>query len=332
MNEDSTPRGRASDPLSPYGDLSTLNVYRGMWHAHIQGGFPGFMQARELCRRGNFSFVGLTEHDNRYPQIDYAEKEWYAAMDEEFLIIRGFEATHPMGHITCLGFLPEQTGVDAEAARRIRFEKVAGDAGYDGFLKTAAGLGAFLALNHPHRWRERGDELIRQPGFEYLDAMELYNGNQAGKSRQQGVTVDVYDACLSRGGRLWGAANPDCHSWDVEQHDGPFNGYSVVFAETLSRRAILDSLKRGRFYASTGLEVDELALTATSLRVAAAQCRRIRFFGRAGQLLESVTKDEATYRLRGDEGYVRAELVGHTPSQQSVSELTARAWLQPVWL
>lgn len=318
--------------MTSYRDLSADNVYRGMWHAHIQGGFPGFREARALCRRQNFHFVGLTEHDNRYPQIDTAEKEWYPAIDDGVLVIRGFEATHPMGHITCLGFLPEQTGVDAEAARQIRFEKKAADAGYDGFLETAAGLGAFLALNHPHRWRNRGDELIDFPGFEYLDAMEIYNGNQAGKTTRQGVTVDVYDACLKRGCRLWGAANPDCHSWDVNQHDGPFNGYSVVFAKSLSRHAILDSLKKGRFYASTGLEVDALDVTPTAFEVSAAQCRRIRFFGRDGRLLESVAGDTATYRFRGDEGYVRAELTGQMPAPQSASALHARAWLQPVWL
>ncbi len=66
---------------SPGLDICGLTAYRGMWHSHIQGGFPGFREAREVCRKGGYHFIGLTEHDNRYIQIEWPEKDWYGRYD-----------------------------------------------------------------------------------------------------------------------------------------------------------------------------------------------------------------------------------------------------------
>ena len=317
--------------ISPYFDISGFASYSGMWHSHIHRAFPGFEEAADICRHGGFSFLGVTEHDCRFPQVELGEKEWYKVGSEDFLVIRGFEASHPMGHVTCLGFLPEQTGVDVLAAYRNRFEGADLDAGYEGFLENAAALGAFTALNHPASWRDKVEELISWPGFEHIDAMEIYNGGRAGKSESKGCADDLYDACLSRGHRLWCGANPDCHSWDTELPDGPYNGYSVVFASSLSRSDILESLKAGRFYASTGLHLDELSLTGESLAVGAENCRRISFYGSGRKLLQEQQGGRAEYRFKGDEGYVRAELEG-PPASLKPGEASARAWLQPVWL
>lgn len=322
---------RKEGVVSPYFGLEGLATYRGMWHSHIQGAFPGFEEAVDICRSGGFSFLGVTEHDSRFPQIEFGEKEWYGTLPEDFLLIRGFEASHPVGHLTCLGFLPEQTGVDALAAYRNRFEKAELNAGYDSFLENAAALGAFTALNHPAPWRDNVEELSSWPGFKYIDAMEVYNGNRMGKSELQGCTADIYDACLSRGHRLWCGANPDCHSWDTELPDGPYNGYSVVMAPSLSRCDILESLKAGRFYASTGLHVEELSLTKDSLIVGSNTCRRIAFYGQDGELLQEQQKRCSEYRFRGDERYVRAELEGERASDRP-GEAPAKAWLQPVWI
>jgi hypothetical protein len=48
---------------------------------------------------------------------------------------------------------------------------------------------------------------------------------------------------------------------------------------------------------------------------------RIQFIGRGGQVLSEVVASPATYRFRGDEGYVRARIV------ESNGRL---AWTQPV--
>ncbi len=60
--------------ISPYLDIEDLTAFSGIWHSHVQGDFPGFAEARNICRQGNYSFLGVTEHDNRYIQMEWSEK------------------------------------------------------------------------------------------------------------------------------------------------------------------------------------------------------------------------------------------------------------------
>ena len=96
--------------------------------------------------------------------------------------------------------------------------------------------------------------------------MEIYSGSRAragsegNEDGHRGLCTDVWDEALSSGRRLWGFANPDCHSYDADSDDSPLNGYNVVFAESLTEKALMDSLKRGRFYASTGVELEEISV------------------------------------------------------------------------
>ncbi len=318
------------DVISPYNSIDGLDSFRGIWHSHLAGDNLSPDDVHEICRAGRQDFVGVTDHDNRYSILPWSADDWYNAQDEDFLVILGFEATHPIGHVTCLGLGPDETGIDPEAARRNRDEKMELDAGYGGFLRRAYEGGAFLALNHPHRWRGEAEALLSEPDFDLVHALEIYNGNQVGKATAQGYTIDLLDECLTLGGELWVAANPDCHSWDDARSDGPFNGYSVVFAPDLSEDAIIESLKAGRFYASTGLEVDAIRVTPDRLEVSATECDRIAFFGEGGALLEEVEGPEAAYHFTGEERYVRAELEAASGSAPGPDDFPRMAWLQPV--
>ena len=316
--------------VSPYNSIEGLDRFRGIWHSHLAGDNLSPGDVRDICRAGGQDFVGVTDHDNRYPLLTWSAEDWYEAQREDFLVILGFEATHPIGHVTCLGLGPDETGIDAHAARLNRDESAGLDAGYQGFFRRAAEGGAFLALNHPHNWRGDAQGLLSRPDFDCVHALEIFNGNQVGKATAQGYTADLLDDCLAAGAELWAAANPDCHSWDDAQSDGPFNGYSVVFAPNLSSAAILNSLKHGRYYASTGLEVDTIRVGEDSLEVAASECDRISFIGTGGVLLEQVDGPEAVYRFTGEENYVRAELESSEGSAPGPDLFPRMAWLQPI--
>lgn len=323
---------RSFQVVSPYRDISGTHRFRGMWHCHMHSDFPSPAQAEKIARAGGYHFLGVTDHDNRYRNLPWSPDDWRRAGQDGFLVIRGFEATHPMGHITCLGLAPGQVGIDTGAAWKNRYEQENLDAGYGGFPARAAAAGAFLALNHPHRWRGEGRRLVGEPGFEFIHALEIYNGKQAGQEASRGCTEDLLDECLGAGARLWAAANPDCHSWDASLADGPFNGYSVVFAPELSPAAILEALKAGRFFASTGLEPETISVDESGLAVAAPGCRTITFYGAGGVRLAEEKGEAAVYRFRGEEGYVRAELEAGGETVPGGSGLPRKAWLQPVRL
>jgi hypothetical protein len=135
---------------------------------------------------------------------------------------------------------------------------------------------------------------------------------------------------LSRGRLLFGVADDDSHSFkpqDAENPDmaRPGRGWIWVRADTLTAGAILRSLRRGDFYASTGITLRDLRVSPTEYRleIAPAGDRRYltEFIGQGGQVLARSTSLRPSYRITGSEGYVRTR----------ISDSSGRmAWTQPV--
>jgi hypothetical protein len=103
----------------------------------------------------------------------------------------------------------------------------------------------------------------------------------------------------------------------------------MVLAEEKSPAAILEAIKRGSFYASSGIRLGEIKVTdGRTISVAAAAARVpgtvFRFIGKGGRVLKeekaAAPTAEVSYTLKGDEGYVRVE---------AIREDGARAWTQP---
>jgi hypothetical protein len=184
-------------------------------------------------------------------------------------------------------------------------------------------------INHPNfRWAITAEQLAQVRNNKLF---EIYNGhpqvNNLGGGGVAGLE-EVWDAILSAGVLLYGIAVDDAHHfkrpWD-NTAARPGQGWIMVRSERLAPDAILAAMERGDFYASTGVtlsdyQVSDTAMTIT-IREDAWSKYRVQFIGRGGRLLSEVTASPATYRFRGDEGYVRARIV------ESNGRL---AWTQPV--
>jgi hypothetical protein len=101
----------------------------------------------------------------------------------------------------------------------------------------------------------------------------------------------------------------------------------MVRAAQLEPRALLESLERGDFYASTGVVLDTVETTPKSLSIRVKSegtaKYRIQFIGQGGRMLTEVPDVSATYTFTADDAYVRARVLdsnGHT------------AWVQPVMM
>jgi hypothetical protein len=110
----------------------------------------------------------------------------------------------------------------------------------------------------------------------------------------------------------------------------------MVRAEKLEAQAIVAALDRGDFYASTGVELDDYQASASAITIKVKQRfwgsgrednmkagYRIQFVGKGGAVLQDVEGTDATYTVKGSEGYVRARIT------QSDGKM---AWTQPVML
>jgi hypothetical protein len=148
-----------------------------------------------------------------------------------------------------------------------------------------------------------------------------YNFTEVFNSKANVYDEARWDAALSTGKKIYAIAVDDCH--DVVGTD--FNkGWVVVNANTLDKASILQSLREGNFYASTGNDLS-ISLDGKVLTVESSETSEITFYGNNGRTLLTVANTtSAQYTIKGDEMYVRA-----ISKRLSDNKL---AWSQPIFL
>jgi len=126
----------------------------------------------------------------------------------------------------------------------------------------------------------------------------------------------LWDAMLAKGQQVFAVATDDTHDVKragVREAASPGRGWIMVRARQLTQEAILDALRRGEFYASTGVELSDIQATPRSLTVSIKPQSfaryTVQFIGRGGQVLKVATSSPAQYDFTGDEGYVRAKVI-----------------------
>lgn len=168
---------------------------------------------------------------------------------------------------------------------------------------------------------------------------------------------------LSRGGEvLFGLATDDAHDyhrWGSE-HRNPGRAWVSVRAPTLTPEALIVALEAGDFYASTGVELEDVQREGdrVTLRIrtepgvtyttqfigtrtgydprseprqdTAGTAITRRYSDQTGALLAEVEGASPSYRLTGDEIYVRAKVVSSKTKENppTVGEVEV-AWTQP---
>ena len=190
--------------------------------------------------------------------------------------------------------------------------------------------GGIASINHPnYKWAFDHEAISQVTGASML---EVFNGvpmaNVVGAPGRPG-NEEIWDGVLSSGRAIYGVATDDSHNYkDFEPGlSNPGRGWVVVRSPSLTATAIVDAMAGGEFYASTGVELEDLELSdkAISLRVRQqAECvYTTRFIGKGGVVQDEVVGTKAGYRVRGDEGYVRATVS---------SSAGTKAWTQPVFV
>jgi hypothetical protein len=188
----------------------------------------------------------------------------------------------------------------------------------------------------------RPEDLLSLKG-PYL--IEIWNAfptsNNLGGTDETGAvglsTEALWDTLLSQGRIAWGVASDDTHEYhapDDREAPTPGKGWIVIRAASLTVAALMESLREGRFYASTGVELESYSADAAGISIKIKPAREwapslvpsarytTRFIGEGGKVLAEVVGRSPQYRFRGGERYVRAVI---TDSDGR------RAWTQPVF-
>jgi hypothetical protein len=125
----------------------------------------------------------------------------------------------------------------------------------------------------------------------------------------------------------------------------PGRGWIMVRADTLSTDAILNAIRAGEFYASTGVRLNDVERGAEEYVVKIAGERGVTYTtqfigtriahgipGKAGIILHETNDTKAVYAYRGDEIFVRAKVISSRmqPHPAAGEEAPEYAWTQPV--
>ncbi len=152
--------------------------------------------------------------------------------------------------------------------------------------------------------------------------MLMYYDNNFQEIFNNGLNDELlWDKVLTSGKKVFGLAGDDCHDITSASFD---SGWVVVFCNERTKEAILQSLRNGNFYASTGNDIT-ISVEDEVVNAHSTASSNIVFIGENGRILQTnngVTS--ASYTIKGDELYVRVRSTRVSDSKV--------AWSQPVFL
>ncbi|MBT5872699.1 MAG: CehA/McbA family metallohydrolase [Candidatus Latescibacteria bacterium] len=289
---------------SPYRE--GLRWFKGNLHTHTTRS-DGAREPEEVVRdyqaRG-YDFLAITDHDILVEPEPYQH-------NTTMTLIPGVEVTANGPHLLHIN---TSERVPPHRDRQDVLDEIAEQ------------KNSFAVLNHPN-W------LAPLPGLHYTHSnmrelsryagIEIYNG-VIERLPGTALATDQWDQLLSNDMRLWGYGHDDSHlAGDVEL------AWNMVQAPESSASELVDSLREGRFYVSTGIYIQSIAVSERTIRVITSNATRIRFISRWGVIQDTLDSQAAEFTVPEDPdeasilGYIRVECYGGG---------SAMAWSQPLWI
>ena len=303
-----------------------LRQFKGNLHSHTvhSDGCLTPAQSAALYRAQGYSFLCFSEHD-RYTDLR-AELN-----GPDFLILPGLEAsavlldaqdtrrrlkvhhmhgilgTEEMQRRAPLHFMPDEV-----VPPPICLGSWDGAAVAQQLSDMLRAHGCLVTYNHPIWSRVLPEEFIHTTG---VCALEIYNYNTVNESGTGTDTAD-WDRILRTGRQIYAFASDDNHN--EGKFEDSCGGWVSVFAPALTQDAIISALLRGEYYSSSGPSIYGWGIAGDRAWVECSACERVNFIAggciNAGAAEIAPTRDglrRASYTMRGDETYLRAECVDY---------------------
>lgn len=180
--------------------------------------------------------------------------------------------------------------------------------GVNKIISTANENGFIVCYNHP-RWSL--ESYAQYSGYKNLWAMEIFNtsSDKGGLFEYNEVAFDDF---LRLGKRVFPISADDNHNASIPGDS--FGGFVMVNCDNLKYNEVMDSLKNGDLYASTGPEISEIAVEDDVITVKCSNAKSIRLCtgGRRSGCVEAQNGGyvtEAKFKYTQDDVYFRIDVV-----------------------
>lgn len=256
--------------------------WKGNIHTHSTLS-DGMREPAAVCatyREAGYDFLALTDHF--LPKYGFPLADTRPFRSAGFTTLLGAELHAPataLGetwHILAVGLPPgfaptgpEESG-PALAAR-------------------ALAAGAFVAIPHPGWYALTAEDANSIPG---AHAVEVYNHTSQLRT-ERGDGVYLADQLLAGGRRVTLLAVDDAHF----ACDDAFGGWIMARAEANEPEPLLAALKAGRFYATQGPLIEDIAWEDAHVTVRCSPAASVMALGRGSRAAQSVAAGQREARL-----------------------------------
>lgn len=266
--------------------------FKGNLHTHttLSDGAKTPGETAEAYRRSGYHFIAVTDH-LRYFQ---------GRAEKDFVMLDGIEyhdnhyRPGRVCHVTGIGLASPPPELPAGTPPQT-------------VVHELRRLGAWVTLAHP-AWSlmHHGDAL--ELGFDALEIYSAISDTYAGR----GYSAGYADVLASAGRYPLLTAVDDSHFHDRDA----MGGFVMLQAPELTPEALMESLRRGRFYASSGPLIRQIWLGGGRVAVECARdMAHIRFMSNAHWSVRRVVDGPvrtAQYELLPQENYLRVECEDET--------------------
>lgn len=275
--------------MSPYKKKKTL--YKGQTHDHSTNsdGSASPDQVVASYESTGYDFLVITDHDCLTA----------VSSSRDILLINGIEEYPVEGHVVAINPTVQQVSQNAQEV-----------------INSIVNEGGLAILAHANY--SIGFSVDELNSLNNYSAMEIHN-NFVESTGGHGNAEDKWDHLLSSGKQVFGVASDDSHSSGGVNH-----AWVMVHADNLTAEEIVDSLKKGNFYASTGPDIN-VEVNGETITASTGNPARIEFLVSNGRIAGSFDDVmSASYTVLGDEGYVRIRLIRSTDAK--------KAWSNPIFI
>ncbi len=294
--------------------------YRGNLHTHSTRS-DGRLDPREVCRRyqvEGYDFIALTDHF--VGLYDYPITDTTEFRNEHFTTILGVELhtgameNGHLWHLLAIGLPRGFAPPDAP-----HFHPVKGSESAPDIAQRAREAGAFVAIAHPH-WSGLTEADARS--ITAAHAVEVYNhGCTVDNDRGEGFLT--LEHLLNEGRHLNLIATDDAH-FNTSDF---FGGWVRVKAHENSPNALLEALKAGAFYSSTGPDIHDIRISKTHVEVDCTAATSILVQGYGAPMAslrgEAMTTGRLSLERLANSPWVRITVIDRAGK---------RAWSNPFWV
>ncbi len=282
---------------------------------------------KEYMKRG-YSILAFTDHEHIIDNSRLSDSDFLAITGCEIAIkelVSDSTLKNPAMKVCHLNFYsldPHNTVtpfyskeydhfINIHSAGRITpqqsFKRIYSTDGINEIINAANEQGFLVSYNHPSWSLETA---VDYTSYKNLFAVEIYNTT----CKKLGFTDDeaAYDHLLRGGNRLFCTACDDCHTKAPigSPYNDSFGGWVMIDAEALNYGTVMEALKRGDFYSSTGPEILEIAKNSGTISIKTSPAKSITMLtgGRRTEVKfaeENSPLTSAEFKLKAHDGYVR---------------------------